>query len=339
MRTSKLMAAMLMVANLVGAGAARAQGGPPRWHERDRPPTRDEAGLAPPPGTGRLRNAAQGLCLDVAGWAAQGDSNVLLWDCNDDPDQVWSFTPTGELRNALTGTVLDVAGYEGAQGSNVDVYRSENLPDQKWTLAPRGGGVFELHNLKRGLCLDVQGRAGARGDNVMLWACNANADQYWRWEPYALRRPSGPPPRPEPQRPGPPPYPTVPRRPMMPQELPPPPPPAPEPAPPPRERESRRRARPMEDEAFRALVGAVQNERYSEGQLTVIQQAATRNSFSVGQVKGLINLVAFSATKLRTLELVAPRLVDPENAFAIYDAFTFSADKEQARAILQRSGY
>ena len=46
----------------------------------------------------------------------------------------------------------------------------------------------------------------------------------------------------------------------------------------------------------------------------------------------------FSATKLRVLELGAPRIVDPENAFAVYDAFAFSADKEQARQILRRNG-
>src|SRR5207253_7500766 len=62
--------------------------------------------LAPPTGTGRLRNVAQGMCLDVAGWAAQGNSNVLLGECNNDPDHVWSFTPDGELRNTLNGTCL-----------------------------------------------------------------------------------------------------------------------------------------------------------------------------------------------------------------------------------------
>lgn len=94
----------------------------------------------------------------------------------------------------------------------------------------------------------------------------------------------------------------------------------------------------MEDDAFRALVAAVRNERFSEGQLNVIQQAATRNYFRVGQLKNLIELLSFSATKLRALELGAPRLTDPENAFMLYDAFTFSADKEQAKAILQRNG-
>ena len=98
------------------------------------------------------------------------------------------------------------------------------------------------------------------------------------------------------------------------------------------------RPRAMEEGAFRALVGNVRNESFADSQLTVVEQAAGRNWFRVGQIKGLIDLVPFSATKLRVLELCAPHIVDGENAFALYDAFTFSADKEQARHILRRHG-
>ena len=252
-------------------------------------------GQSPPQGTGRLRNAAQGMCLDVAGWAAQGDANVLLWECNDDPDHVWSFTSEGEL-HSMNGTCLDAAGYRGEQGANIDVFRCEALDDQRWRLVPRGQGTFELRNGKRGLCLDVNGRAGARGDKVLLWACDGATDQLWSFEPYAPR-------------------PTY-RRPHAVSEPP----------------------HPMEEERFRALVAAVRDASFSDSQLTVIQQAVTRNYLRVGQIKNLIDLVAFSATKLRVLELGAPRIVDPENAFTVYDAFAFGADKAQARQILRRNG-
>ena len=286
-----------------------------------------EAGLPPPVGTGRLRNAVQGKCLDVAGWAAQGNSNVLLWDCNDDPDQVWSFAGP-ELHNALTRTCLDAAGYDGNQGANVDIFRCEGLDDQRWTLVPRGQGTFELHNFKRGICLDVNGKAGARGDDVKLWACDGGLDQTWRWEPYTAPPPRYPPER-RPGPPGPPP-----RRPGEWQDPPPPPPPA---GPPPHE--WRHDARPMNDDSFRALVDAVNHEGFAEGKLNVIQSASARNFFRTGQLKTLLDQLAFSATKLRALELGAPRLVDPDNAFMLYEAFTFSADKERAKEILRRNGY
>ena len=110
-------------------------------------------------------------------------------------------------------------------------------------------------------------------------------------------------------------------------------------APPPPARESRRAARARWTTSRSARSSARSATRASpRRQLNVIQQAATRNYFRVGQLKGLIDLLSFSATKLRALELGAPRIVDPENAFAIYDAFTFSADKEQARQILRRNG-
>jgi hypothetical protein len=301
--------------------------------------------MEPPPGTGRLRNAAQGMCLDVAGWGAKGDGNVLLGECNNDPDQVWSFAPSGELRNVFTETCLDAAGTDGAPGANVDIYGCENMNDQRWALVATGPGTFELHNLeRRGVCLDVNGRAGARGDNVMLWNCDGGADQSWSFEPYTAppprpyrTRPPGPMGPPEPrQRPYDPPGP-MPE--YQPQPPPPPPPGPPQPPPPPGPpRESRRQVRPMEESAFRALVGVIRNQGSADAQLTVIQQAATRNFFRVAQVKALIDVLPYSATKLRALELGAPRLTDPENAFAIYDAFTFSADKERAREILRRNG-
>ena len=302
--------ATALVTTLFASGSAEAQRG--RSGGR---------GLPPPPGTGRLRNAAQGMCLDVAGWAAQGDANVLLWECNDDPDHVWSFTRTGELRNTLNGTCLDAAGYDGQQGANVDVYRCESMDDQRWKLVPRGHGTFELRNMKRGLCLDVNGRAGARGDNVLLWTCDGGADQLWSFEPYTARPVQAPPPAPI----VPPPHHVRPYDPPSPTpelETPPSPP----------------RPRAMDEGPFRALIANVRNETFSDSQIAVVAQAATRNFFRIGQVKSLIDLVAFSATKLRVLELCAPHIVDGENAFGLFDSFSFSADKEQARHILRRNG-
>jgi hypothetical protein len=317
MRKPISILATALVSALFSSGRADAQSAPGKWRERPR------AVMAPPAGTGRLRNAAQGMCLDVAGWGAQGDGYVLLWECNSDPDQVWSFTPGGELHDVLTGACLDAAGYDGAAGANVDIYRCEGLDDQRWALIARGGGKFELHNLKRGLCLDVAGYAGARGDNVALWTCDGGTDQIWSFEPYAA------PPRPvyaPPHQP----RPSDPPSPTRELEVPPPPPP------PPREA---RRPRAIDDGAFRGLVAAVRKEGFAQAQLDVIRQAATRNYFRVGQLKTLIDLVSFSANKLSALEIGAPRIVDPENAYAFYEAFTFSGDKEQAKQILRRNGY
>ena len=292
---------------------------------------RHGAPVPPPPplpaGAGRLRNAARNMCLDVAGWAAQGNRDVLLWECNEDPDQIWSFTPDGEVRDALTGECLDIAGYDGAKGADVGTYRCESMDDQRWYLAGRPNGRFELRSVKRGLCLDVSGRAGKRGDNVLLWACDGAADQLWTWEPYAppqqrqrpVRHMRDPQPSPEITMP------------------PPPPTPPPPPGPPARDQASRRQARAMDDDDFRRLVVAVRTEGFADTKLAVIESASARNYFRVDQLKTLLGELAYSGTKLRAVYLIAPRLVDPENTFAVYASFSHSADKEQAELILRRS--
>lgn len=310
----RALALPLLIASLPALVASSAEA------QRYRPPSpRVERGARLPAGPGRLRNAAQGLCLDVEGWNAQGSGNVLLWECNNDPDQVWAATPAGELINAVGGVCLDAAGYAGQRGANVGVYGCERLNDQRWTLVPRGGGTFELHNRKQGQCLDVNGRAGARGDNVLLWSCDGGRDQLWTWEPWA-----GPPPNPyvrrHHHRPGDPP-----------EYQDPPPPPAP---PPPVAAPA-----PMGGPRFQALLNAVANEGFSSNKLDVIEQAAATGYFRVAQLKQLVQALSFSADKIRAVELVAPRLVDPQNAFTLYDAFSFSSDKDKARQILRRNGY
>jgi Ricin-type beta-trefoil lectin domain/Domain of unknown function (DUF4476) len=317
---SALLLVTSVASLLLGLGAPSfAQRPPDEWRERPRrwdggPPRR---GPGLPQGTGRLRNQARGMCLDVAGWNAQGNSNVLLWQCNGDPDQVWSFSRMSELDDEATHTCLDAAGYDGARGANVDIYRCENLDDQRWTVVPRGGGTFELHNMKRGLCLDVNGKAGNQGDNVMLWDCDGAPDQAWSWEPWTQ----------EPPRPG-----------FPPEQHPlPPPQQRPElPVPPPPRRSQE--PRPMNDESFQSFLNAVNAEAFSANKLTVVSQAASGNYFLVRQVDQIVRAMSFSADKLRALELTAPRVLDGGNAFHLYDAFTFSGDKDHAREILRRNG-
>jgi hypothetical protein len=261
------------------------------------PPPPPVAGY--PRGTGHLRNGAQGLCLDVHGWAARGDSITTLGECNNDPDQVWSFSPTGELVNAVGQRCLDVAGYNGAQGDAIDIYACEAMDDQRWNLVPRGGGSFELHSRKRNLCLDVAGQDGGRGEKMMLWACDGGRDQVWRWEPIGH-----------------------PHEVVYEQPVPPPPPPPAE-------------IRPMHHERFQELIAAVNNQGFSQGKLGVIQQAAATNYFRVAQLRELVLALSFSGDRIRAVELVAPRIVDRENAFTLYDAFSFSSEKERARKILE----
>ena len=84
---------------------------------------------------------------------------------------------------------------------------------------------------------------------------------------------------------------------------------------------------------FQALRAAVHAEGFSANKLALIEQAAATNYFVVAQLKELLASMAFSADKLRTLELVAPRLLDGQNSFALIESFTFGSDKDNARKI------
>ena len=57
---------------------------------------------------------------------------------------------------------------------------------------------------------------------------------------------------------------------------------------------------------------------------------------AVSHIERVLPLFSFSQDKLRALEIMAPRIVDRQNAFKIYNLFTFSNDKEKARRILGR---
>jgi hypothetical protein len=284
-----------------------------KWHVRGAgaPPPPPVAEMPPPSGWGRLRNQSQNMCLDVAGWQMQGNRTVVLWECNNDPDHVWTFSANGELMNAVGNLCLDAQGRDGAQGAQINVRPCNQRPDQKWRLVSRGGGRFELRNGARDLCLDVVGRAGARGDKTILWQCDGGADQLWRFDAAGGPAVVAPPPAPGPTYVPPPPPPGA--------YVPPPPPAA------------------MDAATFDTLIGAVGRASFSSDKQRVIADAAARNWFTVAQADRVLRMLSFSADKLRALELMAPHIVDPQNAFQLYESFTFSADRQKAREIMDRA--
>jgi hypothetical protein len=93
----------------------------------------------------------------------------------------------------------------------------------------------------------------------------------------------------------------------------------------------------MEPGSFQRLLGAIRAASFSAEKRRVIEQAAAANFFLVAQCKDIVKSLSFSADQVRAVELIAPRLLDRQNAFELYDVFTFSADKEQVQRILDRT--
>lgn len=92
----------------------------------------------------------------------------------------------------------------------------------------------------------------------------------------------------------------------------------------------------METAAFEEAVGAVKRESFADGKLRVLSAVARHNWFTVEQVRLLLTLFSFESNRVDALRELAPRLVDPENGFRLYEAFTFKSHKEEAERILGR---
>lgn len=102
-----------------------------------------------------------------------------------------------------------------------------------------------------------------------------------------------------------------------------PPPPAPEPAGP----------TAMAPAAFSALVAAVKSGTYADDQLAAIRSAAGRNWFTTEQVGSLLDLMTYGSDQVTAVQICAPKVVDPENAFSLGSHFTYSSDKAAALAL------
>ena len=87
---------------------------------------------------------------------------------------------------------------------------------------------------------------------------------------------------------------------------------------------------------FRALMGALKGESFGDGKLRVLEEAARHGWFTTDQVVAVLGQFDFGNNKLKALEILAPRLNDRENAFKIFQAFEFDADKKKAKAILEK---
>lgn len=90
----------------------------------------------------------------------------------------------------------------------------------------------------------------------------------------------------------------------------------------------------MAKSSFTRLVSSVKRQAFSSGKLDVIRAGASSQHFTVVQVKTLLATFAHSSDKLECARVLAPKIVDRENVFELYDSFTFSSDKKKLKKIL-----
>jgi len=93
---------------------------------------------------------------------------------------------------------------------------------------------------------------------------------------------------------------------------------------------------PMGEEDLSHLIEDIKNESFEDDQLSVVELSSRYNFFTVNQAINVINVFSFSSGKLKSLELIFPKVVDPNNSSQILSAFTYSSDKEKAKEIINR---
>lgn len=119
---------------------------------------------------------ASGLCLDVTGNSTALKTRVIVWTCNNQANQAWTFTAAGELRVFGGTRCLDVAGARTTSGGVVQIYSCSGAANQKWKVNADGS----ITGVQSGLCLDVTSASTSPGAYVQTWSCHGGGNQKWR---------------------------------------------------------------------------------------------------------------------------------------------------------------
>lgn len=93
----------------------------------------------------------------------------------------------------------------------------------------------------------------------------------------------------------------------------------------------------LSDDAFNVLFAKVRKASLADNQLDLLEVACLGCNFSCAQTARIIKLLSFSSDQLKALRLMAPYIVDPQNAIDIYNVFSFESDKQKAAEIIRTS--
>ena len=93
----------------------------------------------------------------------------------------------------------------------------------------------------------------------------------------------------------------------------------------------------LDDASFSKLYNKVKNASFDDTKFDLIEVASLGCYYSCTQVVRIMKIFSFDDSKMKVLSMMAPRIVDLQNATDIYRIFTFDSDKEKAANILRNS--
>ena len=93
----------------------------------------------------------------------------------------------------------------------------------------------------------------------------------------------------------------------------------------------------LDDASFSILYNKVKNASFDDNKFDLLQVASLGCYYSCAQTARMMRMFTFGDKQLRVLRMMAPHIVDPQNATDIYNVLTFDSEKSKAGEIIRNS--
>lgn len=93
----------------------------------------------------------------------------------------------------------------------------------------------------------------------------------------------------------------------------------------------------LDDASFSKLYNKVKKASFDDNKFDLIEVASLGCYYSCAQVVRIMKIFSFDDSKIKVLSMMAPRIVDLQNAIIIYQQFNFESEKQKVGEILRSS--
>ena len=93
----------------------------------------------------------------------------------------------------------------------------------------------------------------------------------------------------------------------------------------------------LDDASFSILYNKVKNASFDDNKFDLLQVASLGCYYSCAQTARMMRIFIFGDKQLKVLRMMAPHIVDPQNATDIYNVLTFDSEKSKAGEIIRNS--
>ena len=93
----------------------------------------------------------------------------------------------------------------------------------------------------------------------------------------------------------------------------------------------------LDDASFAKLYNKVKSASFDDNKFDLLEVASLGCFYSCEQTARMMRQFSFGDKQLKVLNMMAPHIVDPQNAIVIYNVLTFDSEKTKAGEILRNA--